>query len=174
MLKFIPLLILLLASCRPNRDLSQYTVEDKDSNLTAHLRTANPKHAAQLLSGFHQVEQEGWRWVGGRFSVQLKAPFASPKIGAALTLRGNFPDLVHARTGPIRLSARLNEIDLPPYTIQKPGDFAYSADVPAQALAADRIVVAFSTDKSIPPNTFPGDGRELALIIATISLDTKQ
>ncbi|MFN8685476.1 MAG: hypothetical protein ACK50U_05730 [Acidobacteriota bacterium] len=174
MLKCIPLLLLVLVSCRPNRDLSQYTVEDKDSNLTAHIRTANPKHAAQLLSGFHQIEQEGWRWAAARFSVQLKAPFGSPKLGATLTLRGNFPDLVHARTGPVRITARLNEFDLPPYTIQKPGDFAYSADVPAQAFAADRIVATFATDKSIPPNTFPGDGRELALILATISLDTKQ
>jgi hypothetical protein len=173
MLKFLPFL-LLLTSCRPNRDLSQYTVEDPNSTLTAHIRTGNSKHAPQLLSGFHQIEQEGWRWVAPRFSAELKAPFGSPKLGATLTLRGSFPELVHARTGPMRISAKLNETDLPALTIQSPGEFAYSVDVPAQALAANRIVVSFATDKSIPPNTFPLDGRELALIIATISLDTKQ
>ncbi len=174
MLKALPVLLLLLAGCRPDRDLAQYTVEDPKSSLTAHIRAGIPNHASQLKSGFHQIEEGGWRWVASKFSAEIKAPFGSQKLGATLTLHGNLPELVFGRTGPIHLSARLNQTALPAQLIKTAGDFVYSVEVPAAALAAEQIIVEFSADKSIPPNTFPGDGRELSLIVATISLDTRK
>jgi hypothetical protein len=174
MLRLLLVCLLIATSCRPRRDLSQYTQEDPKSQLTSNVSVANPKHEAQLKSGFHQLEQGGWRWVSGKFVVELRAPFASPKLGAVLTLTGNLPDILFAKTGPIVLNAKLNNTPLPAQPFKAAGEVVYKVNVPAQALAADQILVEFSTDKPLAPNTFPNDGRELALIVSSISLETKK
>jgi len=174
MLRLLLVALLLITSCRPKRDLSQYTQEDPKSGLVSNLNVGNPKHATQIKSGFHQVEEGGWRWVSGKFVVELRPPFASQKLGATLTLKGNLPEILFSKTGPIHLSAKLNQTELPKLQFTKVGDLLYQVDVPAAALSADQILVEFTADKSLPPNTFPNDGRELALIVTSISLDTKK
>ena len=104
----------------------------------------------------------------------MRPPFASQKLGATLTLKGNLPEILFSKTGPIHLSAKLNQTELPKLQFTKVGDLLYQVDVPAAALSADQILVEFTADKSLPPNTFPNDGRELALIVTSISLDTKK
>lgn len=174
MLRLLLVALLLITSCRPKRDLSQYTQEDPKSGLVSNLIVGNPKLAAQIKSGFHQVEEGGWRWVAGKFVVELRPPFASQKLGATLTLKGSLPEVLFAKTGPIHLRAKLNQTELPKLEFTKVGDFLYQVDVPASALSSDQILVEFTADKSLPPNTFPNDGRELALIVTSISLDTKK
>lgn len=174
MLKLLLAAALLMSACRPRRDLSQYTKEDPKSNLSAKLEASDTTHAAQFLSGFHQVEPGGWRWASNQFTVELRAPFASQKLGATLTLKGNLPEILFSRTGPIQLSAKLNQTPLPAQVFKSAGEVVYTVDIPPAALSADQILVAFTTDKSLPPNTFPGDGRQLALIVSTISLETKK
>lgn len=174
MLRLLLVVVILTTSCRPRRDLSQYTKEDPKSSLTSSIEVGNPKHAAQLKSGFHNVEEGGWRWVAGKFTVELRAPFASQKVGATLTLRGNLPDVLISRTGPIQLSAKLNQTQLAAQPFKTAGDIVYKVDIPPAALSADQILVEFTSDKFLPPNTFPNDGRDLALIVSAISLETKK
>lgn len=174
MLRLLLVCLLVMASCRPRRDLSQYTQEDPKSQLTSNVSMANAKHEAQLKSGFHQLEEGGWRWVAGKFVVELRAPFASPKLGAVLTLNGNLPEILFARMGPVALTAKLNNTILPTQAYKVAGEVVYKVDVPPQALAAEQILVEFSTDKPLAPNTFPNDGRELALIVSSISLETRK
>jgi len=173
MLKLLLPALLLITSCRP-RDLSQYTVEDPKSKLTARVKAGNPAHAGQLKDGFHQIEEGGWRWATHKFTLELRAPFASQKLGATLELYGNIPEIVTTRTGPIQITAKLNSLQLPAQSFKTAGDFMYKVDVPPAALSADQILVEFTTDKFLPPNSFPNDGRELALIVSSISLETKK
>ena len=173
MLRLAPILFL-LSSCRPTRDLSQYVQEDPASRLLPKLELGSTLAEPQLKFGFYQIEEGRWRWVASRFSVQLKPPFASQQRGATLTLRGNLPDIVIAKTGPITLAARLNETELPPLTFSKSGELIYQVDVSAAALLAEPLILTFTTDKFLPPNTFAGDGRELALIVSAIALETKK
>lgn len=168
------LALLLMASCRPKRDLSQYVEEDPASLLSPSVALGNPATEAQVKSGFHQVEEGRWRWASSRFSVQLKPPFGSQKQGATLTLKGSLPEILLSKTGPISLSAQVNKTALPPMTFKQAGELLYRADVPSAALLGSPIIVSFVTDKSLPPNTFPGDGRELALIVSSITLETKK
>lgn len=174
MLKILLPALLLVVSCRPNRDLSQYTVEDPDSHLVATIPIGNPKFEAQLKSGFHQIEEGGWRWAASKFVVEIKAPFASQKLGATLTLKGSLPEVLYSKTGPIQLSAKLNSTVLPPLKFKQAGDFVYEVEVSAKAMTASHILIEFTADKFLPPNTLPNDGRELALIVTSISLDTKK
>ena len=174
MLRILLAALLLVTGCRPNRDLSQYTQEDPNSQLVATLPIGNPKFEAQLKSGFHQIEEGGWRWAASKFVVELKAPFASQKVGATLTLKGSFPEVLYSKTGPVQLSAKLNTTALPALSVKQAGDFVYQAEVPAKAFSAEHTIIEFTTDKFLPPNTFPNDGRELALIVTSISLETKK
>ncbi len=174
MLRILLAALLLVTACRPRRDLSQYTVEDPKSALSTRIEIGNPRHAAQLKSGFHQIEEGGWRWAESRFTVELRAPFASQKTGARLVLKGNRPEVLTSRTGPVRLSAKLNETELASQSFAQDGEFTYTVEVPRAALSADSILVHFTTDKSLPPGTFPNDGRELALIVTSICLESIQ
>jgi hypothetical protein len=174
MLRVLLVALVLVSSCRPRRDLSQYTQEDPKSALVSHVVVGNPKVAAQLKSGFHHVEEGGWRWAARKFVVELRAPFASQKLGASLTLKGSLPEILFSKTGPVQISAKLNQTELPKQQFTKAGDLLYRVDVPAAALSADEILVEITADKALPPNTFPNDGRELALIVTSISLDTKK
>ena len=170
----LALSLLLLASCRPKRDLSQYVEEDPRSKLSPTLALGNPLTEGQLKSGFHQVEEGRWRWTASHFSVELKAPFASQQRGATLTLKGNLPEMLIAKSGPIVVSAQLNKTALPPMTFAQAGEVLYQADVAAASLLAGPVIVTFTVDKFLPPNTIPGDGRELALIVSSIALETKK
>lgn len=166
--------LLVCCACRQDRDLSQYTVEDPKSSLTSVIEAGNPRHASQLIAGFYQIEEGRWRWASNKMQVELRPPFASQKLGAKLGLYGNLPDIVVGRIGSISIRARLNGLELPAQTFAKPGDFYYLVEVPPTALATEKILVEFTTDKALPPNTFPNDGRELALIVSSISLETKK
>ena len=173
-MKLVLLSLLLFSSCRPRRDLSQYSQEDPRSNLVSTIAIGNPQFASQLKSGFYQVEEGGWRWASGTFTVELRAPFASQKLGAILTLKANLPDILYSKTGPIEMSAKLNQTKLPKMLFDKSGEAIYKVEISPAAMSADQIVVEFKTDKFLPPNTFPNDGRELAMIVSTISLETKK
>ena len=170
----LALSLVLLASCRPKRDLSQYVEEDPRSRLSPRLALGNPLTEGQLKSGFHQLEEGRWSWAASHFSVELKPPFASQQRGATLTLKGNLPEMLIARTGAIVVSAQINKTTLPPMTFRQAGVLMYQADVEAASLLGGPVIVTFTVDKFLPPNTIPGDGRELALIVSSIALETKK
>lgn len=170
----LALSLILLASCRPKRDLSQYVEEDPRSKLSPRLALGNPLTEGQLKSGFHQVEEGRWRWAASHFSVELKPPFASQQRGATLTLKGNLPQMLIDKAGAIVVSAQLNKTALQPMTFRQPGELVYQADIAAASLLAGSTIVTFTVDKFLPPNSIPGDYRELALIVSSIALETKQ
>lgn len=167
-------LLFAATGCRKDRDLSSYTEEDKTPRLATLIQMSNPKTVPQLQEGFHQLEANSWRWTQGRFVVTLRPPFASPKIGAVLHMKGLIPEVVFSKVGPLRLHARVGEIDLPALTFSKAGDAYYETLVPAALLAADSVRVTFVLDKFLKPNALPGDGRELGLIVSEIGWETKK
>jgi hypothetical protein len=167
-------LILAATACRKDRDLAQYTQEDSTPRLDTVIAMSNAKSVPQLLEGFHQLEANSWRWTQGHFAVTLRPPFASPKTGAVLHMKGLIPDVVFSKVGALRLHARVGETDLPAVTFSKAGDAYYETLVPAALLAADSVRVTFVLDKFLAPNTLPGDGRELGLIVSEIGWETKK
>lgn len=171
--RFVLLAPVVAASCRPRRDLSQYTIEDYKANLLSALDLGNPDHGAQLKAGFHQIEEKAWRWTEPQFKVELKAPFAGQKAGATLILKGVIPEIVVLRTGPVTIGAKLNSKELGQATYAKAGEIEFRQDVAAALLRADELMVEFTVSPGLPPNTFPGDGRALGLIVSHIELEKK-
>ncbi len=164
----------LLPACRPRRDLSSYTAEDAKAALLTEVNLGDPQHAPQLKSGFHQIEENSWRWTEPKFTVELKAPFAAQRVGAILRLKANAPEILILKTNsPITISAKLNGAPLGQATYPKAGLIDFALDVPATALRADTLLFEYTVAPGLPPNAFPGDGRSLGLIVSAIALEKK-
>lgn len=162
-----------VAGCRPRRDLSQYTVEDAKANLLPEVNVGNAAHAAQLKSGFHQIEEGAWRWTEPKFVVELKPPFASQKIGATLVVKGSAPDVLIMKTGPITVSAKVNGTEVGKANYPKAGPVELRLDVPAQLMRAETLLVEVTSTPGLPPGSFPGDGRSLGFIVASVGFERK-
>ena len=143
----------------------------KEKGLSSMVNMADPSTATQLVSGFHAVEAGAWRWTMRKFSVVLKPPQGSDQSGATLRFRVFISDDQINRLGPITLSADVDGHQLEPQTFSKPGDYAYSRPVPAEALKVPSVKVNFSLDKAREPDSV--DGRQLGVVASLIGLQPR-
>jgi hypothetical protein len=157
-------------ACRTKKKAHAVVVAD-DGQLFSVVNVADPRAVVQLVRGFHNLENDAWRWTMKNFTVTLRPPAGSAQSGAQLELKFTLPDVVFSREGALTLRARVNGIDLSPETYSKAGDATYTRDVPASALGRDTVSFDFSTNKGIPPSD--NDNRELSIIVTTIGLTTK-
>jgi hypothetical protein len=140
---------------------------EEQLNLKSAVSMADPEAAPQLISGFHNLEQNSWRWTMGRFSVLLKPPPSAPS-GARVIVRLSVPDAVLQQTGPVTLTATLNGARLGSETWRTAGEYTFEAPVPAAALGPDAVTVDFALDKYLPAGT--AEARELGLIVTSVEL----
>ena len=127
--------------------------------------------APQLVSGFHDVEANAWRWTMQRFTVNLRPPGRSAQQGAVLELHLTVPPPTIEKLGSITLSASIGDVALAPETYSKAGEFTYRRDVPAPALGGDSVRIDFQLDKAIPPGE--ADKRELGVVASSVGLAAK-
>jgi len=132
---------------------------------------ADPSTSAQLLSGFHGVEQGAWRWTMKRFSVVLKPPVGADQKGATLRLKMFLSDDQVARLAPLTITADIDGQALEPQTFTKAGDQVYSQPVGAELMKASSVKVNFSLDKAREPDNV--DGRQLGVVASVIGLQTR-
>ena len=132
---------------------------------------ADPSTATQLVSGFHAVENGGWRWTMKKFSVVLKTPQGAETNGGMLRFKTFISDDQINRLGPLTVSADVDGHQLDPQTFSKPGEYVYSRAVPAEALKAPSVKVSFSLDKAREPDNV--DGRQLGVVALLIGLQPR-
>lgn len=137
----------------------------------AMVNLADPKAEPQLVRGFHQVEQQAWRWTEGSFTVNIRPPKNSKQNGATLVMAFSIPESLMAKSGAPAITATVNGTGLPPETVAKPGDQTYRRDVPASALTGDLIKVDFTLDHYAKAGDL--EQRELGLIVKSIGLEAK-
>jgi len=135
------------------------------------LQVGDPNAAAQLVKGFYDLEAGTWRWTMGKFSVTLSPPPNASERGAKLVLRLMVPEPVIKKLTSVKLSASLDGVALAEETYTKPGQYVYSQDVPAQALAKRVVTVDFALDKFLPPGE--ADQRELGLVVTAVGFEAK-
>jgi len=140
-----------------------------NSRAISSVSMADAEHAAQLLSGFYNIEAGAWRWTAKSFSVLFKSPTGAARNGADLELKLFLPDAQVQRLGAITLSAEAGGHSLPAHTFTASNTSAYSAHVPAEALQADFVVVNFQLDKAAV--NVNGDERELGVVVTAVGLD---
>ncbi|HUS06178.1 MAG TPA: hypothetical protein VMZ52_07780 [Bryobacteraceae bacterium] len=173
----IPVLILVgalvwgPAACRRKEKVRVEATDETAPTIASQVNVADPKAAPQLLKGFHDPEQNAWRWTKGKFSVTLRPPANAAAKGAALVVKFSIPEVLIQRLHAMTLSANVNGAAMAGETYTKPGDQVYLKDVPASALARDAVTVEFSLDKYLAPGAL--DQRELGIVVSSIGLEAK-
>lgn len=165
MLAFAP------AGCKHRPAQSQPAFEKGAPELASTVHLGDPKVADQLVSGFHEIEANAWRWTARQFVVVLRAPAGSGQIGAGLQVHLTVPPVVIEKLGAVTLSASIGDGTLAPETWSKPGDYVYRRDVPASLIRSGSVRLEFQLDKAIPAGSV--DQRELGIVVSSIGLALK-
>jgi len=115
-----------------------------------------------LLEGWHEPENEGWRWTERRFGVHFQAP-ARGRYKCCVKLY--LPEQLSASSDPFVIEAFLNQtsIGLEEYT--QPGDYTFSRLLPE----GSDWHVQFTLNRAIPPDQ--SDSRERGIIVASCDLE---
>jgi len=163
----VVVLVASAAACR-RRPPQVDTVEDENQGALSVIQVAHPRATPQLLSGFHQVEQNSWRWTASRFAVLLGAPAGAQQNGARLEVRLTVPEPVISRRKSVTLSCSVEGTPLAPETYTREGEVTYERDVPAAALARPPVKVTFGVDKFLKAGEV--ETRELGIIISSVGL----
>jgi hypothetical protein len=158
-------------ACKGHKRATVQMIEEGPPQLATVVHMADPRAAAQLLSGFYGVEHNAWRWTAGKFSVALRPPRTAAQKGATLELKFTVPDAVIAKLKAVSLSASVNGAPLGAESYAQAGQFTYSRDVPASALTGDSVKVDFVLDKFLPPS--PADQRELGVVATSVGFEPK-
>ena len=76
---------------------------------------------------------------------------AAAQHGATLTFNLTVPNVVIQKLGSVTLSSSVGTAKLKSETYSKPGAYTFTADVPAEQLSKETVIVDFAIDKSSPP-----------------------
>jgi hypothetical protein len=166
---FLALAALAVTGCqgKHSRVTVQNEEQDAGPRMVSTIRMNDAKADAQLLSGFHSIENNSWRWTAGKFSVLLRTPLAAAQRGATLTLAFNIPDLVIQKLKSITLTASIDGMALNSAEYKAAGPYVFSADVPLAVLKTESVKIDFALDKSLPPGI---DKRELGIVATSVGL----
>lgn len=167
----LALCVLSLAGCGEKGAVRvQQTVEEAPA-LPPSVRMGDAKAAAQLVTGFHEIEGNAWRWTQKQFTVNLGVPAGASRKGGVLSLELTVPPVVIEKSGAVTLTASINGTELAPQTYSRAGSDTYKRDVPASLLGATSVKVDFRLDKSMSPGG--ADQRELGLVTIGAGLVSK-
>ena len=127
--------------------------------------------SGQLAGGVYGIENKQWRWTAGDFSVVLATPRGASTRGATLVFTFYLPDVILSRTGPISLTASVNETEVGMKTYGTGGPQRFSAIVPAELLKESPVAVDFHLDGYVPAGIL--ETRELGVIADAVGLESK-
>ncbi len=134
---------------------------------------ADPAQAAQLLSGFYDIEGKKSRWTAKNFSVLLKTPAGSERNGAELALKLYIPDVQIRSLGAMTLSADAGGHELPSRTFSQSNEYTYSVlTLGPRRLRSGFVVVArdFRLNKSSSRSQVGDAARELGVVVTEVGL----
>jgi hypothetical protein len=159
------------AACKKRERIRVGQTEEGAAGLASIVHVADPRTAKQLLGGFHEVEQDSWRWTERAFRVALKPPPRAAERGAVLTLHFSIAEPLIQKLQAISLTAKAGNVVLPPETYTQAGEFVFSRELEPPLLGVDSLTVEFSLDKFAAAGEF--DARELGLIVTSVGLEPK-
>ncbi|MCS6953472.1 MAG: hypothetical protein NZM33_11530 [Bryobacteraceae bacterium] len=163
---------LTFGGCRRSaQNIPADATREETRELATMVHVADPRTSLQLIRGFHEIEQNAWRWTMARFAVTLRAPSGASEKGATLVLQGAVPDPVIAQLKAVTLTADVEGVPLPPETFTRPGEYLYRRDVPPKAFPAEAVTVNFTLDKALAPGE--ADHRELGIVVTSVGFEAK-
>ena len=127
----------LLCGCRRgDKKLAVEQTDEDSATLATVVYMGDSKTAPQLLKGFHNMEENTWRWTMGQFAVALRPPRNSPVRGAILHLKFVFPEAVQGKLKSISLNATVNGNPLGAEAFTAAGEHEYTREVDRKLLVA--------------------------------------
>jgi hypothetical protein len=126
------------------------------------LHAADPDFLKQS-TGFHVLEQGGWRWTMREFSLTFPTYAAK-----TLTIHVNVPEVAIQKLGAITLSIRAGEHVLAPEVFSRAGDFHVTRTL--EEGWGTRF--EFRVDRTLAPTA--QDSRELGIIFVDARLDLRR
>ena len=115
----------------------------------------------ELLAGWHESEETGWRWTAREFAVRVRAAEGA----RALTMKLYVPEDSVRRLGALTLSTSVNGQALEDAVLEAGGLFHYVREFGA----AGELEIRFRLDKALPPDD--DDERERGIIVAAIAVE---
>jgi tRNA (mo5U34)-methyltransferase len=115
----------------------------------------------ELLGGWYESEETGWRWTRGAFGVRLPAA-AGRRV---LTMKLWVADESIQRLGPITLSGTANGTPLEPAVYETVGLGTYVRELD---LSAGGVELQFRVDKVLEPDDV--DDRERGIVVASLQV----
>jgi hypothetical protein len=131
----------------------------------------NVDAARQLAAGVYSLENNNRRWTAGDFDIVLATPAGASTRGANLVFAFNIPDAIMRRTGPITLTACLNDVQVGEITYRTAGDQRFSAAIRPELLKQSPVAIDFHLDRYVPKGVV--EGRELGVVADAVSLETE-
>jgi hypothetical protein len=156
------------AGCRRGRNAA---AAEGGGRLAAGVRMGDPKAARQLVSGFHDIEDNAWRWTSRQFSIELATPSGAAQKGATLAFEFTVPQPVIDQLKSVTVTGSVDGNLIPPETYTQAGTYTYQRDVPPALCAREVVRVSFELDKAIPPGA--ADLRELGVVALSAGLKSK-
>lgn len=112
----------------------------------------------RLLSGWHRLEQDSFRWTEQNFSVTVRQPVQpGAKLHFGFVLPSELLDT------PLTLTARADGIALPAATYSEPGEQVYRAELPDALRGKEELRIEFVASKILRSGS---DTRELSLLVS--------
>src|SRR5207245_1320525 len=115
----------------------------------------------ELLDGWHESEQTGWRWTRREFAVRIRG------CGTALTLKTFVPEGSLQRLGPLTLWVNVNGRDLVPAVYETPGHQTLVRQLAPEP--AGELLLRFRLSDALPPDE--SDDRERGIVVDSIVVD---
>jgi len=163
--------LLVLSGCKRQQPVQVETVEEEGLELVSAVHAADPRAASQLVRGFHDVEQNAWRWTRGKFAITLKVPAGASEKGGLLELKFAVPESVLARKKKITLSASIDGAAVEPESYEATGEQTYRKEIPAGALRTPAVTIDFALDQFLAAGEV--ESRELGVVFTSISLTSR-
>jgi hypothetical protein len=159
---------MLLTGCRRHEVIHPEPTEEGSVSLSPVVNMADLAVAMQLVRGFHEVEQNAWRWTMGKFAITLRPPEGAAQKGAKLVMQFSIPDASIQKLGPVTVTATTGTLEVGRLTMKAGGQYTFDAVVPATELQRETVTFDFALDKFLAAGTL--DGRELGIIVSSIGL----
>jgi hypothetical protein len=170
-LLLVAALLWMPAGCGRGKKADASAAAERGPRVATTVHMGDPKSAGQLVTGFHDIEGNSWRWTQRKFAVEVGTPPGAAQNGATLEFEFTVPQPVIDQLKTVAVTASVDGNALPPETYSQPGIYSYKRDVPAALCTKDSVRVSFELDKAIPPGA--ADARELGVVASSVGLKAK-
>lgn len=134
---------------------------DHDERAFCLLKSHYGHQHLELLSGWHPVEDSGWRWTEKQFAAR-----AESRVGGKhcrLEMRVFAPPLIVEKFGSITLQAKIDGVEVQPLVMKEEGIHLFIRKIPHPSSTTS---VVFQLDHALGPDT--PYARELGIIVASL------